>query len=437
MSILSSFLRTTFWVKDSFMRDSIGSHYRDIKSIMEHRKYGEIKRRQYLEKLLQFAVQNSFFYSKYDFKNWQSFPVVNKAILIEHFSNIRIDDKKIPLQKREVFIQRTSGSTGTPFSVPQSTVKRIRRVAELKYFGEIAGFRSHERLVHLRAWNRWQSKSKFQAFRENIIPFDITEINDDRLMELCEIINKKKVFAIRGYASSIDILTRFAVEHKIRMPHLRLMIAGSEALQRDTREMVNKYIGCDIISQYANEENGILAQEGVSEGGSSPFYLNQASYYFEVLKMDDDIPTEPGEPGRIVLTDLFNYAFPMIRYDTGDTGILLSSAGEDSQYPVLSKLYGRRLDLVYNTDRSIVSPMAIARILKHYSDIQQWQFIQNGAKEYVLRLVIKNKIIDPDKIRSELLHLFGSNADIAIQLTAGIPVLASGKRKPVVNNWKV
>lgn len=37
--------------------------------------------------------------------------------------------------------------------------------------------------------------------------------------------------------------------------------------------------------------------------------------------MDSDEPAEPGELGRIVITDLFNYAFPILRYDNGDTAV--------------------------------------------------------------------------------------------------------------------
>lgn len=39
------------------------------------------------------------------------------------------------------------------------------------------------------------------------------------------------------------------------------------------------------------------------------------------LKMDSDEPAEDGELGRIVITDLYNYAFPILRYDNGDTAI--------------------------------------------------------------------------------------------------------------------
>jgi phenylacetate-CoA ligase len=80
--------------------------------------------------------------------------------------------------------------------------------------------------------------------------------------------------------------------------------------------------------------------------------------------------------------------------------------------------------------------MSIARILKHYSSIIQWQFIQNSRSEYLLKLTVREYLCEEDEIKKALLELFGNNATIQFQLVDEIPILASGKRKPVVNNWK-
>ena len=322
------------------------------------------------------------------------------------------------------------------FMSPQDTRKRHRRVAELKYFGKIVGFKSHEKLVHLRIWTRWQNKSKAQSFKENIIAFDMSNLGEEKLAELCTIINKEKAVCLRGYASSFDILARYVKENHISLPSLSIIIAGSEALQEGTREAVKKYIGCDIISQYANEENGILAQES-TEPGAEGFYLNHAGYVFEILKMDSDEAAGYGELGRIVITDLFNYAFPMIRYDTGDLGVMAAPNEFSNGYPYMLKLYGRRFDLVYTTGNEPVFPMTLGRILKYYADIVQWQFVQKSSKTYLLKVIVEGgRLAKEAEILSELRAYFGQDADIRIEYVDDIPVLNSGKRKPVVNEMK-
>lgn len=435
MELLPSLLRTTYWIKDYLKGSPVRSQYNDIRSIMEDSIRGEEKRKQYLDQLLNYAIQYAPFYRHYSPGNFFTFPVVNKSILIDNYRQIKIDRDKIPFQDGPLFIQKTSGSTGTPFAIPQDTRKRYRRLAELKYFGARVGFKSHDKLVQLRTWGKWQGKTKLQSLKENIIPFDISKLDNERLEELCTIIRHHKVSALRGFASSIDILIRYAIDKDISLPSLKIMISGSESLQESTRELVKKYFKCNIISQYANEENGILAQEEPSHGLPSSFYLNHASYFFEILKLDDDTSAEYGELGRIVLTDLFNYAFPIIRYDTGDTGIMCKDA-QNRNYPVIRKLYGRKVDLIFNTEGDVVHPTAISRMLKHYTQIKQWQFIQNSAIKYTLRLIIKESRLDVTEIKQALFGLLGDQADITIEFTDEIPILASGKRKPVVNNWK-
>ena len=51
----------------------------------------------------------------------------------------------------------------------------------------------------------------------------------------------------------------------------------------------------------------------------------------EILAVDGASPLDPGEEGEIVVTNLTNYAMPLIRYRIGDTGIgcSMSRAGGD------------------------------------------------------------------------------------------------------------
>lgn len=349
---------------------------------------------------------------------------------------------RIYLVKKANFIsQTTSGSTGTPFAVPQDTNKRNRRVAELKYFGKVVGFKTHEKQIHLRTWNKWQSKTPKQIKLENIIPFDISEMGNSKMAELYQIIHDENAICLRGYASSFDLLANYVISNPQDFPSLRIIVAGSEALHEDTRAKVKESLKCEIISQYANEECGILAQEHIpTKEKDNPMYLNHSSYFFEVLKLDSDEPADYGELGRIVITYLHNYAFPIIRYENGDVGMLLPPDDYSNGYPVLGKIYGRRFDVCYSTRNQPLSPMTIGRTLKHFDEILQWQFIQKDAKLYLLKLILKSSLINVDEYISSIVALLkeplGDDAEIQIELVDDIPVLSSGKRKPVINEWK-
>ena len=265
-------------------------------------------------------------------------------------------------------------------------------------------------------------------------------MSDIRLTELCRLINDTKAVCLRGYASSFDLLANYIKRHPIKLPSLKLLIAGSETLQDDVRKKVKEYIGCEIISQYANEECGIIAQEQPPTMESdNVMYLNYAGYYIEFLKLDSDKPAEIGELGRIVLTDYHNHAFPIIRYDTGDVGVKLPANEKSNGFPILGKLYGRRLDVCYSADNHPISPLAIGRVLKHFNEIMQWQFIQKGDKQYLLKLCMRDRNISLNYINEIILALkepIGIDSNIRVELVDEVPILASGKRKPIINEWK-
>lgn len=441
MDFNAIYRRTVFWCKDFFNGSPIRKQYNDVKYFAEHSaSEAASKKLSKLHDLLSYAQTNSAFYSKFKSLELADYPVMNKMTLIENMDAIRVKDDKIPGQVGNVHIQRTSGSTGIPLAVALDTTKRHRRVAELKYFGKIVGFTTHEKLVHLRTWNRWQSKTTRQIRTENIIPFDISKFDKSDMEELCNLIVTERVVCLRGYASTIANLANHIKNSgkKWDFHCLKVVIAGGEALFDDVRQMVKDYMHCEIISQYADEECGILAQERIPTNASdNVMYFNQGSYYFEVLKLESDEPAEYGEVGRIVITDLHNYACPIIRYDCGDTCIMLPPNEFSNGYPIIGKLYGRRFDLTYSTDGKAISPLTYGRTLKNFDNVAQWQFVQESEKEYVLKLQLKEGDLSQfDEAIKSFKDILGEGSNLRIEEVSDIPVLSSGKRKPVINNWK-
>lgn len=428
--------RSIYWTNDCIHGKKVRKHYNEIGTVLSDYEKGHIIRDKNLDLLLKHSVKYSEFYKSFAGRKLKEFPVVNKSILIQNHDAVTVDIKNIPEQETEtVHVQRTSGSTGTPFAVFQDSRKRYRRIAELKYFGNDIGFKSHEKLGQCRIWTKWHSKSKWQSFRENIFPINIGKVDDNSLKEICEQIRKNKIVSLRAYASWYERLAEFLEQHQEYISDLKSIktaILISEALNEVTREKIKNLIGVSIVECYADEEAGIMAQQKPDD---TNYYLNHAGYVFEILKLDSDEPAEYGKLGRIVITDLYNYAFPLIRYDTGDTAILAKGNNTSHGWDYLSRLYGRRLDLIYDVNGNALHPMNFARVLKNISGIVQWQFIQKDETVYVLKLNA-DKELNMNSLMSEIKEIVGKDADITVEMVNDIPVLASGKRKPVVCEWK-
>jgi phenylacetate-CoA ligase len=210
------------------------------------------------------------------------------------------------------------------------------------------------------------------------------------------------------------------------------VIAISETLNDYTKNSIRKNFNTSIVSRYSNLENGIIAQQEIS--GSEKYLINTASYIVEILQLDNDKQGEPGETGRIVITDLFNFGMPLIRYDTGDIGTLY----QDSKMPnnmYLEKIEGRKLDMLFDTRGNIVSSYIMYKNMWQYTDIIQYQLIQEDEKTYTFKINADKNFNNLDKIIKEFKIYLGQDAVIVPEYVSEIPLLSSGKRKIIVNNY--
>ena len=71
-----------------------------------------------------------------------------------------------------------------------------------------------------------------------------------------------------------------------------------------------------------------------------------------------------------------------------------------------------------------------------YEEIKQYQLIQEGPKEYTFIINIENIFEKEKQLVTEFKKYLGDDADFRVEYADEIPLLASGKRKKTVNNWK-
>jgi phenylacetate-CoA ligase len=419
-----------FWLLDFLKGNKIRKHYNEIVLMLNHASSDEALQRQEknLSALLHHAVTTTQFY-KNGFTALKNFPVVNKTIIRESFP-LFISNK---YKESELIPVVTSGSTGTPFKVYHDRNKKLRNSADTICFAHLSGYNIGDRVIYLKVWVNQNMKSSLRFWMENMVPVDVFLLNDANIRDvLHRMENDQSTCVLVGYASALELLCKYLEKNYKEYVNtsVKSVIAMSETLNDCTKINLQKYFHAPVVSRYSNLENGILAQQEIN--GSGRYVINTASYIVEILKMDSDDKAEPGQTGRIVITDLFNYGMPFIRYDTGDIGVL-SPDSDKAGNMYLAKVEGRKQDMVYDTQGNFISSYRIQFIFEEYPDIIQYQLIQIGWKEYTIKLNPDGMFIKEVELIKELKSCLGEDAVFTIEYVSEIPLLSSGKRKMIIN----
>ncbi|MCX2679174.1 CoF synthetase [Galbibacter sp. EGI 63066] len=429
MGLNNKLREVSFWIIDFLKSSKIKKQYKDIVYVLENYtdEKSNSKREAYLQKVLKHAKATVPYYKNKTVDNFKDFPVIDKNVVRNNFEDFKSDS----YQGKKIYPAYTSGSTGTPFRVFHNKEKKIRNTADTLYFAQKGGYTIGQKLYYLRHWDQYNKKSVLGTFMKNIVMHPVSELTDKDIWNLIEKMKADpEPKSILGYASALANICNYMVNTNAPKvdANVRSIIAMSEHLSPNVKEQLHHYFGVEGLSRYSNVENGIIAQQFP---GSNTFHINWASYFVEILEIETDVPVKSGNPGRIVVTDLFNYSMPLIRYDTGDIGVMKDN-DPFNEAPYLEHVEGRKMDMIYNTSGELITSYVTYHLLK-YPKIKQFQFIQENKNTYLFILnVYKGFDLEQQIIEEFKAHL-GADAVIKVEYANDIPLLQSGKRKLVVN----
>ena len=436
ISIVMSKLRNVaFWFLDSATGGNIKKAYVELKTFdyMDSRSSGLAQHQtSALKILLQHAINTTRFYKKTQSQSLSDFPVVDKNII----RNNQEDFMSNKYDRADLFTMTTSGSTGVKLTCYQNNEKKKRVYAEAIFYSEKAGYSVGKNLIYLRAISDESHKSRFRQWMQNETLLDVCNLDDKHIEDILSGIDKasRSGSMILAYASTFEALKDYFRRKgvsKVGKSKIYGIISSSEMLFDDTRDIMSKVFRCRCFSRYSNQENGIIGQDDTA---ANAFIINEAHYIVEVFKMDSDIVAEEGEVGRIVITDLYNYAMPMIRYDTGDVGSVKYIEKNGVNKKAITNFEGRRVDMVFDCYGNRLSPHVITVNFWKFPEIRQYQFIQESETKYTLKINTQREFSRQEEMKEFLQCLLGNTAVIYIETVEEIPVLSSGKRKYIVNN---
>jgi phenylacetate-CoA ligase len=198
------------------------------------------------------------------------------------------------------------------------------------------------------------------------------------LPRLVEALNSFKPEALIGYPSIAGLLAAEQLRGRLQIAP-RILAFGSEPLTEDVRARVRAAWGVDPVEYYGATELPIVA----ASTPEHPRMLELAEDLAIVEVVDEhDRPVPAGVAGaKLLITNLFNRALPLIRYELTDRVTLAAGpnpAGRPFRH--LTRVDGRAADVLTlpSSDGGTVAvpPVAFSGALARFPAVRQSQVVQ-------------------------------------------------------------
>ncbi len=204
---------------------------------------------------------------------------------------------------------------------------------------------------------------------------DVTTTLDDQAMLLCRF----RPDTVQAYPSNIKAL--LATDPGALASASTFLTVGETVSDSVHAELSQT---ARVFDCYSAEEVGYIALQ-CPDG---PGYHTMAESLIVEIIGDDGQPCAAGETGRVIVTDLHNFAMPMIRYDTGD----FAEAGEPCRcgrgLPTMNRIRGRWRGMLTLPDGSRHWPLTGVYGFREIAPVRQYQMIQHAPDRIELRFLI-------------------------------------------------
>ncbi len=307
---------------------------------------------------------------------WESIPELSKRELqlgVEHLLSK-------PYTVKGVYLSNTSGSTGTPFYYAKDKYSHALTWAliELRYATYGIG------LNHLQARFYGIPLTGFSAFKErmkdrimNRYRFPVFDLSAERLEQYLDVFKRKKFFYIYGYTNSIVLFCKYLIQKNIKLidvcPTLIATLVTSEMCSAADKALIEDATGKPCIIEYGASEFGIIS-----------FQDKQG---FQKIS-EELLWVETNDKNEVLITSLFNTAFPFIRYNIGDRCTLIYN---EQQQLGIEQIMGRSDDSIVLPNGKVAAGLTMyycsRKILESFTHLKEIYFTQTALDSFQMYYV--------------------------------------------------
>jgi len=349
--------------------------------------------------IVEFHLKHTPFYNALaknaDPNNWNTIPVMTKADLQQPL-NERLAEG---FNHKNVYVNKTSGSSGTPFIFAKDKFCHALTWALIKnrfgWYGLDFNKSKQARFYGIPLDKIGYFKERLKDFLSNRYRFSVFDLSEEALADCLEKFKTVHFDYMNGYTSSMVQFAKFLqkknMQLKLVCPSLKVCIVTSEMLFEDDKSFLELQFGVPVVNEYGASELDIIA----FQNPNNQWQVNSETLFVEILNEKNQVLPD-GEEGRIVITSLYNKAHPFIRYDIGDIGIL--SKQSTLKKPILEKLIGRTNDIAILPSGKRAAGLTFyyitKRIIEDDGNVKEFIIEQHKKDTFIVKYISKEVLSD-------------------------------------------
>jgi len=234
-------------------------------------------------------------------------PIIKKDDLRNNYSLF------IPENEVNYTIGSTSGSTGEPLIYRKSNNSKVIEMALVLQFEKNMGIEIGDSKLLIWGGIEMNPYKKTKRYIKNYIyNYDYYinyNINNGNISKLVDKLYKKHYAYYRSYPSTMALVANEITNRKEEFHNRPNAISVSvETLMKSDRDIIEKVFGKTLYDQYGCGEVNSVAFECSEHQG-----LHHAFEHSIIEVLDDN--NNDSKSGRLIITNLDNYAMPLIRYE--------------------------------------------------------------------------------------------------------------------------
>ncbi len=385
----------------------------------------------HLAKLLAFVKKHNSYYAGLlpHGADLDSLPVLTKEAIRRHFR-----DLKSNRQGASPYKNSSGGSMGRPVTLIQdANYTSWSNATQGYYFREFLGVEMNA-VKNVWLWGSERDsltlrehriRSRVGNFLSNKVFLNTFDVDERRWLDYIEVIRKYRPYYVAGYAGSLYQIARVAHENNVRLHQPSLVYSSAELLRDFMRSEIEEQFNAKVYDYYGSREVGAIAGE-CANGNRHVFAMNNLVEVFD----ENDKPVTDSSEGRLIVTNLHNYSFPMIRYEIGDTGALGSgSCACGSILPVLKQLSGRITDHFILENGKLVHGEFITHLFYFRDWVDQFQVDQLEYDRLRVRIVCRDVVNENDvrDITQSIRFVMGASCRLEWEYVDSIEKSPEGK----------